>query len=52
MASELYDAEYTIFTGSGALWGRNIIILYVYVRRNAMDSLPSSKSLHNSSTEH
>ncbi len=40
MASELYDAEYTIFTGSGALLGRNIYY-YVYVRRNAMDSLPS-----------
>lgn len=25
MASELYDAEYTIFTGSGALWGETLL---------------------------
>lgn len=29
MASELYDAEYTIFTGSGALWEKHYYSLCV-----------------------
>ena len=38
-----YVVHAPVVTGFWCTLGRNIIILYVYVRRNAMDSLPSCK---------